>query len=191
MRDDVVLGRGTLGTSQPVDSGRHVIVVTSIGRREKRYEVTVADGEDKEVSVASGEPLDDVKPAATVVTPLAVTTTTTPGVTPAPVHDGSVQRTTAFVVGGVGVAAFVTGTIFGVVALSRLSAANASCTGNVCANQDAVNTFHGAQSFAVVSDVTIGVGLALVGTAVFLLVSAPHGPAASARSIPMWLGGRF
>ena len=165
-------------------------MVTSIGRREKRYEVTVADGEDKEVSVASGEPLDE-KPAVTVVTPLAVTTTTTPGVTPAPVHDGSVQRTAAFVVGGVGVAAFVTGTIFGVVALSRLSSANASCTGNVCANQDAVNTFHGAQSFAVVSDVTIGVGLALVGTAVFLLVSAPHGPAASARSIPMWLGGRF
>jgi len=185
-RDDVVLSRAALGTSQPVDSGRHVIVVTAIGRREKRYEIVVADGEDKEISVSSGDPLEETKPPVVVtVLPLPL-----PLGTPPP-KDGNVQRTAAFVVGGVGIATFVTGSIFGVVALSRLSSANAGCTGNVCANQDAVNQFHGAQSFAIASDVTLGIGLALIGTAVFLALTAPHGSATSAHAMPIWMGGRF
>lgn len=185
-RDDVVLSRAALGTSQPVDSGRHVIVVTAIGRREKRYEVIVADGEDKELAVSSGDPLDETKPPP-VATALPIPLATTPP----PPKDGSTQRTAAYVVGGVGIATFVTGSIFGIVALSRLSSANAGCTGNVCANQDAVNQFHGAQSFAIASDVTLGIGLALIGTAMFLVLTAPHGSASSARSMPLWMGGQF
>ncbi|HEX7604803.1 MAG TPA: hypothetical protein VF316_24460 [Polyangiaceae bacterium] len=190
-RDDVVVGRGSLGTSVPVEPGRHVVVVTSIGRREKRYEVSVNDGEDKELTVSSGEPLADAAPApVAVVTLPAPSAVAAPLATQPPRRDGSGQRTAAYVVGGVGLATFVTGTIFGVVALSRLSSANAACTGNVCASQDALSQFHGAQSFAIVSDVTIGIGIALIGTAVFLALTAPHGNAASA-SIPLWMGGRF
>ena len=183
-QDDAVVARGSLGTSVPVDSGRHVVVVTSVGRRDKRYEVSVVDGEDKELSVAVGEPLVEGDVSLPPAGPLA---------TQPPPRDGGSQRTAAYVVGGVGIATFVTGTLFGIVALSRLSSANAACTGNVCANADAVNEFHGAQSFAIVSDVTVGVGLALIGTAVFLAVLAPRGtnPTAVTRSIPGWVGGRF
>lgn len=188
-QDDAVVARASLGTSVPVEPGRHVIVVTSVGRREKRYEVSVVDGEDKELSVGVGEPLADV---AALPSP-ASGNAASPLATRPPPPDGSTQRTAAYVVGGVGLATFVTGAIFGFVALSRLSSANAACTGNVCANADAVNEFHGAQSFAIVSDVTVGVGLALIGTAVFLAVIAPHrtDSAAAASSMPSWMGGRF
>jgi len=178
-RDDIALGRASLGTSLPVDPGRHLIVVTSPGRRERRYEVSIGEREDKEVLVSSGEPV-----AATVLSrPHA-------GDVRAPAEDGSVQRTAAFVLGGVGVASFVAGTIFGVAALSNLASSNAACAGNVCSSQEAVNDFHRAQSFAVAADVTIGVGLAFIGTAIFVALTAPHGKR-TARSPPMWIGGRF
>ena len=189
-RDDVLVARGSLGISVPVEPGRHVVVVTSLGRHEKRYEVSVNEGEDKELSVSSGEPQADPGTTAPVAVATLPAATAAPVAVQPPPREGSGQRTAAFVVGGVGLATFVTGTIFGVVALSRLSSANAACTGNVCASQDALSQFHGAQSFAIVSDVAIGFGIALIGTAVFLALTAPHGNATSA-SMPLWMGGRF
>ena len=44
-RDDTVLGLASLGASQPVDPGRHVVVVSSPGRRDQRYDVELAEGQ--------------------------------------------------------------------------------------------------------------------------------------------------
>ncbi len=177
MRDDVLMVPGSLGVSLPVDLGKHVIVVTAPGRQEMRYEMAIAEGDDKELSVSSGEllPSGDAQPVVVVTHaepdhghPAAeLHDRVQPPLVLGP-HDGSVQRKAAFVVGGVGVVSLVAGTIFGVVALSRLGSANAGCTGNVCASQDSVNQFHGAQSFALAADVTIVLGVALIGTAVSL-----------------------
>jgi hypothetical protein len=92
----------------------------------------------------------------------------------------------------VGLASFVTGSIFGAAALSLLASSNAGCTGNVCSSPGAVRQFHDAQSFAIAADVTIGVGLVLIGTAVVLALTVPHRSATSAVSpLPIWMGGRF
>jgi hypothetical protein len=191
-RDDVTVARSSLGVTLPVDPGRHAIVVTSAGRAAKRYEVSLSEGEFMEISVSAGEPLTDTKPLSAVTGAPLPAATEVATQAPAPARDGSVQRTAAYVVGGVGIATFVTGTILGVVALSHLTSANAACTGNICSSQDAVSQFHGAQSFAIAADVTLGVGLAFIGTAIFLALIAPHGSSAPvAGSMPMWMGGRF
>lgn len=87
---------------------------------------------------------------------------------PAP-RDG--RRTAAFVLGGVGFASVAVGTIFGIVALSSLSASNAGCNGNVCSSQDAVNQFNRSHSFAIAADVSVGIGVVLIGTALVLALT--------------------
>jgi hypothetical protein len=193
-RDDTVLGPASLGVSQPVDPGRHIVVVSSPGRWDHRYEVEVGEGQGKELSVAPGDPLQapDAEASTSMQTPTP-TAPDAPSEPPPPAaSEASPRRTAAFALGGVGVASLVTGAVFGVTALSRLSSANAHCTGNTCASQDALNQFHGAQSFALVADVTIGVGIACIATAVVLgLTGSHHSHATGDASSPLWLQGRF
>ncbi len=189
-RDDTVLGLASLGASQPVDPGPHVVVVSSPGRRDRRYDVDLAEGQSKDLPVAAGEPLAGdsfAPPSATgtgAIEPVAA---------PEPVHlEGGHVPTAAWVLGGFGAASLVTGAVFGVAALARLGSSNAHCTGNLCASQDGINQFHAAQSFALVADVTVGAGIACIGTAIVLAVTGRHDahPGAEA-SLPMWLQGRF
>ncbi len=194
-RDDTVLGPASLGVSQPVDPGRHIVVVSSPGRWDHRYEVEVGEGQGKELSVAPGDPLQAPAPEGAS---MAMPTATAPDAPyeppppPPPASEASPQRTAAFVLGGFGAASLVTGAVFGVTALSQLSSANAHCTGNTCASQDAVNQFHAAQSFALVADVTMGVGIACIATAVVLGLTGSHGSHAGGdASLPLWLQGRF
>jgi hypothetical protein len=194
-RDDTVLGPASLGARQPVDPGHHVIVVASAGRRDERYEVDIGEGEVKELSVTTG----DLLPGGASGRALSLASAgsvASPGADPSsqglPVaHDGRTQRTAAFVLGGLGIASFVTGAAFGVAALSQLSSANADCVGSVCSSQNGINQFHGAQSFALVADVTMGVGIVCIGTAVVLAWTAHRDPRSAAASLPMWLSGRF
>ncbi len=110
----------------------------------------------------------------------------------APPTEGSPRRTAAYVLGGFGVASLLTGTVFGVAALTQLSASNAHCTGDVCATEDAIHQFHSAQSFALVADLTGGVGIACVVTAVVLRITgSSDSHRGSEASVPLWLQGRF
>lgn len=199
-RDDTVLGPASLGVSQPVDPGRHIVVVSSPGRWDHRYELEVGEGQGKELSVAPGDPLQAPGADATstpMPTPTAGAADAPSEPTPSPpppppASEASPQRTAAYVLGGFGAASLVTGAVFGVTALSQLSSANAHCTGNTCASQDAVNQFHAAQSFALVADVTMGVGIACIATAVVLgLTGSHHAHAGDEASLPLWLQGRF
>jgi hypothetical protein len=189
-RDDTVLSSSVLGVVQPVDPGRHVIVVSSPGRWDQRYEVELGEGQGKEIAVSPGELVQPPAPLPPVAAtmPLDPSQPLEPSAT-GPTTAGSPRRTAAYVVGGFGAASLLTGTVFGVAALTQLSASNAHCTGNVCANEGAINQFHSAQSFALVADVTLGVGVACVVTAVVLGITGSHH--GSEASLPLWLQGRF
>jgi tetratricopeptide (TPR) repeat protein len=133
--------------------------------------------------------VDVPAPAPAIVSP-AVVFVHQPSTAQIPASNhGSVQRTATLVVGGTGLAFVTTGAILGVVALSRLSASNAMCRGNVCANEEAVSQFRGAQSFAVAADVAIAVGIVLIGTAI--VVALTPRSSRTARALPVWIGGRF
>jgi hypothetical protein len=169
-----------------VDPGRHVVVVSSPGRWDHRYEVDLREGQDKELLVSPGE---ELPPSVTAMQPYSHTDLALP---PPVTSDGSPRRTAAYVLGGVGGASLLTGGVFGVAALSLLSASNAHCTGNTCASQDAINQFHTAQSFALVADVTMGVGVACIATAVVLGLTGSHGSrVGDEASLPLWVQGRF
>jgi hypothetical protein len=157
--------------------------------------VDLREGQDKEVVVSPG---DSLQPAAEpVVIPSSATAMqpdarTEPALPPPVASEGPPRRTAAYLLGGFGAASLLTGGVFGVAALSELSASNAHCSGNLCASQDAINKFHSAQSFALVADVTMGVGVVCIATAVVLGLTGSHGsPIGGEASLPSWLQGRF
>lgn len=176
-RDGVTLGPASLGISLPVDPGQHVIVVTARGHHERSYEVSLAETEDKELDVTTGEPvvvLPSIVRKPDVLSPRTETSSA-----------GNTQRTAGWVLGGAGVAALAAGGALGIVALTKLSSANQACTGNVCADAAAVDKYQSAQSFALATDVALGAGAILLGTAIILLFTAPHASAATLAHVSL------
>lgn len=147
IRDDVELGDTTLGVALPVDPGKHVVVVSQDGFRDRTYVVEVSRGEERDVQVERG------------------------------VHMGNGRRVAGLTLAGVGLASLATSATTGILALTNVSASNAMCTGNVCASSSAVDSYNRARTFALVSDITLGSGIALVATGIILYaVSHGHTP---------------
>lgn len=168
IRDGVTLSPVSLGISLPVDPGPHTIVVSAHGHLERAYEVSLTEAEDKELDVTTGEPI-------VVSPPIPRHDVVTPRILASPA--GTTQRTAGWVLGGAGVTALATGGALGIVALTKLSAAHQSCIGNICADAAAVGKYQSAQSFALATDVALGVGAVLLGTAIVLLLTSPHASA--------------
>jgi hypothetical protein len=157
LRDDVELGVASLGEKLPVNPGPHAVVVTSPGRGDRRYALTLAEGEVQSVDVEPGSAL----PAAD-----------------APVRSPAVdQRTAGFVVAGFGVAAVGAGAIFGVVALSKKSDSDADCAGGVCRMQAGIDAYSSAKTMARVADVCLAAGIVALGVGGYLILSNKPGAA--------------
>jgi hypothetical protein len=153
-RDGVELGEMTLGVALPVDPGRHFVIVREGGYHEQAYTVYIRRGEERDLQVEHGFAKPDPK------------------------------RAVGFTVGGLGVASLVAGTVTGVFALTSLSASNAQCPNGVCSSQDGLARHDQARSFAIATDVLLGVGAALVVTSIILLVSS-HGHPQKAPSLAL------
>ena len=174
-RDATELRGASLGVPLPVEVGAHTIVVDAPGHAAQRWEVRLAAGERRSLLVAPGEqqtpPLEPAEPASTL-------------------------RTVAWVVGGAGVASLAVGTSFGIMALNKRSDSNALCSGDTCRSPGGLQAYEDARSFALVADVTLGLGLVAVATAGTLLLSSAASeprdtPRVSLHLTPFGLGGTF
>jgi hypothetical protein len=170
-RDDVELGAASLGMKLPVDPGLHVVVARAPERYDRQYEVKVEEGRVTSLVVEPGEarPPDVAPPGSAAARP----------VVPAPVRDtpqtatGGGKRTLGFVLGGVGIAGIVTGSVTGILAIQKKNSMLDDCEkvgdGYTCGSSgvDAANagkTLAGVSTFGF----AIGVaGLALGGWFVF------------------------
>src|SRR5580700_5547633 len=114
-RDDVELGRGSLGVALPVDPGEHTVVVRQPGRALQPVVFTLAEGQSRVLVVGPGEPIPALGDGREAPVPTA-------------------KRTAGWIVGGVGIAALATGTYFGIRALENRNESNAHCDGSLCAD---------------------------------------------------------
>jgi hypothetical protein len=138
MRDGVELGRISLNTPLPTDPGRHVVTVRT-KNLERRYEVSVAEAETKQIEVTAtgGEPLASAKGPSEVATPSTAEkniATPTPSETKSDSDQLSLSsqgapalRIAGYVIGGVGVAGLVIGTVAGLKAKSTNTEAEGTC----------------------------------------------------------------
>lgn len=180
--DGSLIGPAAWGLPAPMDPGAHEVTASAPGRRAWTKGFVIAgDAQNQQVDVpllgavapppvaASGTgtsvtagPSPPVLPAAQA----AAVAAPAPEVTTGADTSGRL-RTTSYVVAGAGVAALGVGAAFGLRAFSKWSDRNKNCPSSVC-NDMAVSDASAAKTAALVSDITVGVGLAAVVTGAIL-----------------------
>jgi hypothetical protein len=143
VRDGVALGDVSLGMALPVNPGGHVVVAKASGHEPAQFEVDLAEGEAKTIEVAPGAPR--AEPSSAMV-PAA----------PAP----SPPATSPLVWIGFGTAAtgVAVGTITGVIALEKASAAKRDCPNLACTDPASVDDVSRGRTFGNISTVGFIVG---------------------------------
>jgi hypothetical protein len=176
MRDDVALGEATLGVPLPVDPGEHVVTVQAPGAPPTEVRVSIAKAEKKQLTLevmtaalkAPAAPPPDIAPPVEAAPP-----------PPAPESGSGGQRTGALVAGGGGVAGIVLGGMMGGLALGKKSTVDENCKDHVC-NHDGKLAADSGKTFALVSTIGFGVGVAGLGAAAVLVLTSPSAPPESA-----------
>jgi hypothetical protein len=172
--DGVVLGRAAWGVSAPVDPGAHAVVATAPRHADWTGGVNVGPKGDQKTIVIPAL-AETPAPRETSVAPQPSSTPgpTTTSATPndAESGGGGGGKTTAYIVGGVGIAAVAVGTVFGISALSSWSTRNAHCGAAGCDSQG-VSSGNDAKTAAWVADFAVGGGIAAIGVAVVMLFTS-------------------
>jgi hypothetical protein len=191
-RDDKEVGRAAWGTAMPIDPGDHVIRVTAPGKQPWSHEVKVpATPRTFSVSV----PVLEDEAVALEPTEAPDTGAKTQSVTtdsgPTREEGSNGQVVTAWVVGGVGVAALLGGTIFAVQSRSDNSEALKLCRTQTSEGERCADPAEQAQHQALVNDakreqtfsfIGFGVGGAALIAATILYVTAEDGNAKDSAS---------
>jgi hypothetical protein len=186
-RGDELLSDAALGVAQLLDPGEYVVTTQAPGGPVTELRVTIAKGDKQQITL-------EVKPPASV-TPDAAP----PSPHQRPESGSKAWRTGAFIAGGVGAAGLVAGAITGGYALAQKGVVAANCNQGFVCNRDGKLAADRGKMSGWVSTISFGVGLAGVGTAVVLWLTAPSPPPlmsaekyASARkvNVSVWAAGR-
>ena len=161
-RDEVTLTNASFGSALPVDPGNHVLVVSAYQHEPRTFEVTLAEGDAKQLEVEPGVELPPPPPS------------TSPGLAAHETGGGTTMRTAAYVVGAVGIVGVGLGAVFGLQASAKWSSAQEACKPGACgAGSQARDDKDAASSAGNLSTVTFIIGGAALATGVTLLVLAP------------------
>jgi hypothetical protein len=171
-RDGTTLGPISLGLPLPTDPGEHVLVVRAKGHADATTQVTLAEGEQKELTLSVG-PEVATPPEAPFVGP---------GSAQNAHHGLGTQRTAALAVMGAGGVGLVLGTIFGVEAITAWGNAETDCGTGCASNSPAQTEKSHASTDATVSTATFVVGGALLVGGIALWFTAPSSKEATSPS---------
>lgn len=162
--DGVELGEGSVGVPLPMDPGNHELVLVS-GGTEQKSNFQLRESQHLELPLRWSN--------GSVATPAGASAQARTEAEPASPL-GSGRRQWAYVAGGVGLAGVALGTVSGIITLSKKSTANANCSDeqHVC-NQAGVEANESGRTFAALSGVGFGIGVAGLATATVLWLTAP------------------
>ena len=169
--DGSPMSRDAWGVSIPLAPGEHAIVVEAPGREERRFSVTLSDGDRREVAVS--------------VAPPPVTPPPPPPQAPSK-PDG--RWAAGFAAGGVGVAGVVTAAVTGAILLARDARIDDLCPNRVCSSEG-IRQIEGSKPLLVANGIAWGAGIAGIGAGVILLVTARSASPPRAAVAPMVIPG--
>jgi hypothetical protein len=186
--DDQPLASKLDGTAIAIDPGPHHLVFEAAGRQNVERSIVIREGEK-----------DRHERVVLVATPVAAPPAAVPQSAPVapaelpPAKDGSAQRTAGLVVGGVGAAGVVVGSVFGILAKATYdhalnSASECNHSTNQCLGQG-VPDGKTAHSQATVSTVAFIAGGALLGGGALLYFTAPRTGVTLAPTVGMGSAG--
>lgn len=173
----------SLGVPLPVDPGSYTVTTQVPGGSLHQQKLVINKGENKDVTLEVDVP-QKAQPAAAPTAPAS-------SVPPQAEHGtaSNSQRMWAYVLGGVGAAGIVTGSVAGLMALGKKGTVDSDCKGLVCsaAGKQAVDS---GRTDALVSTIGFSVGAAgLIAGAVLLFTAPRHAPAPADRAGVAFTGG--
>jgi hypothetical protein len=182
------------GNPTPVDPGEHVFRFEAVGYPPVEQRVVVRAGEKSRLLAVQFAPSTPAPPTEGVAPP--------PGAAPADHRTSQGTRASAWVFGGLAVAAFGTEAFFGLSGLSdRSHLKSQPCAQTASCSQSSVDSI---RTKFTVADIALGVGLVSAAISAYLFIAAPREPAAAApapasaldvRPVPggatMAVSGRF
>jgi len=187
LRDGTTLGRVSLGTPLPTNPGKHVVVVRAAGRRERSFEVTLAEGEQQALAVAPGDalPLADGSPAQGETSPGAsIEAGGAPNVgAPSPAPGLGGRRTIALVVGGAGAVALAVGGAFAIASIVEYGQSNGGCNASNQCMADALTSRQHSLQHGDFATGFLGAGAALAAAGAVLWLTAPASPSSTTARI--------
>lgn len=136
-----------LGEPIPVDPGTHEISLEIAGEEPKKQTVALAKNESKTITLERSANDGDHPPN--------------------PEDDRSTLRTTAYVVGGIGVAGIIVGTIAGAIAINRSEEIDENCSGLVC-NETGISKVETVREAGTTSTIGLVIGAAGVAAGITL-----------------------
>ncbi len=162
-RDGIETRVGSLGTSLPIDPGRHEIVAKATGYATYKGFVTVAPGKEIHFEI----PTLRVAPSSPQAENLGARR--------------RLQRTLGWAVGGMGVGTLALGGVFVGLVAERKSAADPHCPSKRCDafGQAAIDR---GNTYANVANVLLPTGAVFTAAGIIVLVTAPREPVADAPS---------
>jgi tetratricopeptide (TPR) repeat protein len=178
--DGVEVPRASWGSALPVDPGSRRLEVDAPGYEPWSQQLAIAAGpatQKVEVPPLVSAPEAAAPPAGETPSALAASEQERPGGT---------QRTFAYVLGGVGLAALATGGVFGYLAYDKNEQSLDRCLKedpNAC-SQEGARLREDAQSRAQIANIAAGAGAGLLATGLVLLLTAPSGRSESGRVLP-------
>ena len=148
-------------------TGDHEIVVQAAGHEPNAFRITIAEGESKELSVAAGPAL-----------PASLTPAQPPPVVPdRPEPAAESDDTLAYVLGGIGVAGIVVGSVTGAMIMNKNRTIDAQCNDNNECTDEGLAAVDDAKGLVPISNVAWIVGVVGLGAGTYLLVtSGPSSP---------------
>ena len=152
-----------------VTAGAHVVLVTAVGRRGTRYNVTMSEGEVRSLHATPGDVLEAVLPTSL----------------PPEHQKTSWTRPAGIVSLGLGAATIWVGSLAGMMAIDRRDVQHVSCNVSGC-TPAGVDAAHDGATWADVSTVTFIAGGALVALGATLVIVSLSSPK---KTISVGLGG--
>ena len=174
LRDGGPVGTPSWGSALPIDPGEHVVEARAAGKKPWKTSVTV--GAKADMQTVTVPTLEDAPaaPAATTQPAPATASATTAAPSDATSEGTSSggKRIAGFVVGGIGLVSIGVGSYFGVDAISKSRQSKSDCSPSSCTDRSSVDAASRAKTDAIVSDVTIGVGIAAVAVGAYLVFTS-------------------
>ena len=158
-----------------LEPGTHTLEVSAVGKKSETRSLVVGEGSSSQ-TVKIG-PLVDDTPATPQAPPAR------PPPTEAPPAPSAGKRTAGYVVLGVGAAGVAVGAVFGLLALSKKSDADASCQGRVDCPRDGYDANNAAHTDATISTIAFGVALVAIGVGTYLFLTSRTKAAAQAAPL--------
>ncbi|HEY3498855.1 MAG TPA: hypothetical protein VGK73_29390 [Polyangiaceae bacterium] len=181
--DGVPLANESLGQPFPVDPGEHELAATRPGHLSWSARFTLgseADARSVEVPALTPEappPPPPVAPPPAPPAPAPPPPAAIPSAAPSAERGSS--RTVGYVLVGAGGAALLTGAYFGARAISLKAESDRFYVGGYCTQQSCVDDWEDARTAALVSNITIGVGIAAAGVGLYVLLRPARGERSS------------